>query len=337
MKLALRLLLAVAGLALFGWFIYRAGPAEIVSAFRRLGWYAPLVLLPFGVVYLFDTLGSRAAFGKHRVPAFGKLMRLRWAGEAVNSIVPSAYIGGEAVKIYLLRKQGVPPMVATSSTVIGKTIQTFAQVGFITVGAIAGLTILPAGHPARYGMFAIAAIGTVLVILLFRLQRRGMFTTLAGFTRKLQLRIPALERGETSLRELDHRIGNFWRTDPFHFRLSGLLYFTGWICDALEVFLVSHLVGMPLTWVEALAVESFTSIAKALGIFAPGSIGVQESGIVLLFRIFGLPQALGIPYAIIRRGREVIYAIIGLIFLHFEHTSLTALERRVRAQAAAES
>ena len=94
---------------------------------------------------------------------------------------------------------------------------------------------------------------------------------------------------------------------------------------------------MPLTWVEALAIESFTSVAKVVGIFAPGSIGVQESGIVLLFRIFGLPQALGIPYAIIRRGREVIYAIIGIIFLHLEHTSVRALERRVRAEAAVES
>jgi uncharacterized protein (TIRG00374 family) len=335
MKLALRLLMALAGLALFGWFIYRAGPAEITNAFHRLGWYAPLVLLPFAIVYLFDTLGFRAAFGKNPVPPFGALMRLRWAGEAVNSVVPSAYIGGEAVKIYLLRKHGVPSLVAASSTVIGKTIQTFGQVGFITVGAIAGLTILPPGHQARYGMFAVAATGTVLVILLFLLQRRGMFTTVLGFTGKLRLRIPTVER--LGLRELDDRIGNFWKTDPIHFRLSALLYFIGWICDALEVFLVSHLVGMPLTWVEALAVESFTSVAKAAGIFAPGSIGVQESGIVLLFRIFGLPEALGIPYAIIRRGREVIYAIIGMIFLHFEHTSVMTLERSVRAEAAAES
>jgi len=228
-------------------------------------------------------------------------------------------------------------MIAASSTVIGKTIQTFAQVGFITVGAIAGLTILPAGQPARYGMFAIAAVGTVLVILLFRLQRRGMFRALLGFTRKLRLPIPVFDRNESTLRELDDRIGNFWRTDPLHFRLSAVLYFIGSICDALEVLLVSHLIGMPLTWVEALAVESFTSVAKALGIFAPGSIGVQESGIVLLFRIFGLPQALGIPYAIIRRGREVIYAIIGIIFLHLEHTSVMALEQRARAEASSEA
>ena len=333
MKLTLRLLVAFAGLALFAWFVYRAGLTEIMGAFSRLGWYAPLVLVPFAIVYVFDTLGWRLAFGKQPTPSFPVLMRVRWAGEAVNNVVPSAYIGGEAVKIYLLRKHGIPAMVAASSTIVGKTIQTLAQVVFITLGAIAGLTILPAGSPARYGMFAIAAAGSVIVFLLFWWQRRGMFSALLAVTRKLGIRIAALERHETNLRELDDRIGNFSRTDPLHFRLSAAAYLIGWICDALEIFLVSHLVGMPLTWVEAVAVESFTSVAKAVGIFAPGALGVQESGIVLLFRIFGLPQALGIPYAIIRRGRELIYAMIGAIFLQLEHADLTMVERQARAEA----
>ena len=337
MKLTLRLLVAFAGLALFAWFVYRAGLTEILGAFSRLGWYAPLVLLPFVIVYLFDTLGWRFAFGKHPSPSFPVLMRIRWAGEAINNVVPSAYIGGEAVKVYLLSKRGVSTVMAASSAVIGKIIQTLAQVMFITLGAFAGLTILPSNSSARYGMFAIAAIGSVIVFLLFRLQRRGMFSALLAVARKLRLRISRLEQNETHLLHLDDRIRNFYRTDPFHFWLSTAAYLIGWICDALEIFLVSHLMGMPLTWVQALAVESFTSVAKALGIFAPGALGVQESGIVLLFRIFGLPEALGIPYAVIRRGREVVYALIGGLFLHLEHADILTLEKRARAHAGLEA
>lgn len=330
MKLALRLLVASAGLALFGWFIYRAGLTEILAAFGRLGWTAPLVLLPFLIVYFFDTLGWRAAFGKNPVPSFPVLTRVRWAGEAFNTVVPSAYIGGEAVKVYLLTKRGVSAVVAGSSAVTGKILQTLAQVVFLTIGAFAGLTILRSDSLARYGMFAIAGIGSVIVLLLFRLQRHGMFGGLLALARKFGLNIAALERNEPELLQLDDRIRNFSRTDPVHFWLSGGAYLIGWICDALEIFLVSHLMGMPLTWVEAVAVESFTSVAKALGIFVPGALGVQESGIVLLFQIFGLPEALGIPYAVIRRGREVIYALIGGIFLQLEHADIRALERRTR-------
>jgi len=72
---------------------------------------------------------------------------------------------------------------------------------------------------------------------------------------------------------------------------------------------------MPIDFSHALAVEAFISVAKALGIFVPGALGVQESGIVFLGYLFGLPPALGVSYAIIRRGREVAYAAIGGIFL----------------------
>jgi uncharacterized membrane protein YbhN (UPF0104 family) len=100
----------------------------------------------------------------------------------------------------------------------------------------------------------------------------------------------------------------------------------------LEVLLVAHLVGIPVTWQEALAIEAFASVAKAIGAFAPGSIGVQESGIVVLFRLFGLPDVLGIAYAILRRGRELLYVIVGGALLLTEETSLSSLARRVRAQ-----
>ena len=81
MKLALKIIVAGLGLALFAWFIQQAGPGEIARAFANLGWLAPVVLLPFGLVYLLDTLGWRFAFGDEGVPGvgFGTLARIRWA------------------------------------------------------------------------------------------------------------------------------------------------------------------------------------------------------------------------------------------------------------------
>jgi len=62
-KLALRLIIAAAGLALFGWFVHRTGVDTISRAFATLGWSAPLILLPFALVYLLDTVGWRLSFG----------------------------------------------------------------------------------------------------------------------------------------------------------------------------------------------------------------------------------------------------------------------------------
>lgn len=313
MKLALKIIVAVLGLALFAWFIQKAGPGEIARAFAHLGWFAPIALLPFGLVYLLDTLGWRFAFGKEGAPAvgFATLLRIRWAGESINTVLPSAYIGGEAAKVHLLHKRGVPRMRSASSVVAGKTAQVVAQVFFIAVGSIAGAANLPPESPARVGMLIITALATALVVTLLWLQRRGMFGTLAAV-----LPLRALKNRAEKLRQLDERIFEFYRKDRPHFVLSTAAYFGGWMADTLEILLVSHLLGMPIDFSQALAVEAFISVAKALGIFVPGALGVQESGIVFLCYLFGLPPALGISYAIIRRGREVVYAAIGGMFLY---------------------
>lgn len=320
MKLALRLLLGALGLALFVWFVYRAGPGEIANAFARLGWLAPLALLPFAVVYFFDTLGWRLAFGNEppRGIGFGTLMRIRWAGEAINNVFASAYIGGEAVKVHFLQKRGVPTMSAASSVVAGKTAQISAQVIFLGIGALAGAANLPGDSPARFGMLAITCAALVVVALLFWLQQRGMFSMLLALAKRFRFQTKRLAARAESLRRLDQRIFDFYRHDQRHFLLSTLAYLAGWMSDTLEILLVSHLLGIPVDWSQALAIEAFISVAKALGIFVPGALGVQEAGVVFLFLLFGLSPTLAVSYAIIRRGRDVVYALIGGVFLYVE-------------------
>lgn len=320
MKLVLRVLLAAFGMTLFAWFVYRAGPSEIARAFATLGWMAPVALLPFGLVYVLDTLGWRFAFGQEppRGVGFATLMRIRWAGEAINSVFASAYIGGEAVKVYFLQKRGVPTMDAASSVVAGKTAQILAQVAFLAIGAFAGAANLPSDSPARPGMLAVTVGAMVTVAMVFWLQQRGMFGTLLDLANRLPFRIQRLTRRGDSLRRLDQRIFDFYRKDRRHFVMSTLTYFAGWMADTLEILIVSHLLGMPVDWSQALAIEAFISVAKALGIFVPGALGVQETGVVFLFYLFGLPSTLGVSYAIIRRGRDVVYALIGGAFLYSE-------------------
>jgi uncharacterized protein (TIRG00374 family) len=337
MKLVLKFFVAAAGLVLFGWFVQRVGLSTISHAFLTLGWSAPLILLPFTLVYVLDTLGWHFAFGRVLPSAIGFtiLFRIRWAGEALNNVVPSAYLGGEAAKVYLLHKRGVATLDAASSVVAGKTAQVLAEVVFIALGAVAGASILPADSPARAGMFAITGAAIALIAMLFWLQHRGMFGTLLALTGRLRLRIRALTMRAESLRRLDRQIFDFYRNDRPHFVASVFAYLAGWIADSLEILLVSHLLGMPLDWTQALAFEAFISVAKALGVFAPAALGVQESGVVFLFYLFGLPPALGVSYAIIRRGRELIFALIGGAFLYAEEPALRGFARRVARQAEA--
>ena len=222
-----------------------------------------------------------------------------------------------------------------SSVIAGKTAQILAEVIFIGLGAVAGAAVLPTNSAARAGMFAITGAAVAVVAMLFWLQRRGIFSTLLALTGRLRVRIRAFTDRAESLRQLDRKIFAFYRNDRGRFLSSVLAYLAGWIADSLEILLVSHLLAMPVDWTQALAFEAFISVAKALGIFAPAALGVQESGVIFLFYLFGLPSALGIPYAIIRRAREIIFTLIGGAFLYTEEPTLRGLALRVARQAEA--
>ncbi|PYJ65906.1 MAG: hypothetical protein DMF38_03395 [Verrucomicrobia bacterium] len=336
-KLTLRLIIAGAGLVLFAWFVHRTGVNTISRAFTTLGWSAPLILLPYALVYLLDTVGWRLCFGRtlSKAISFGTLFRIRWAGESLNNVVPSAYLGGEAVKVYFLHKRGLPVVEGASSVVIGKTAQVLAEVIYIALGAVAGSSILPANSPARAGMFAISGAATALIAMLFWLQHRGMFSTLLALTGRLRLRIRALTSRAESLRQLDRRIFDFYRNDRRRFLSSVTFYLLGWIADSLEILLVSRLLGMPLDWSQAVAFEAFIGVAKALGVFAPAALGVQESGIIFLSYLFGFPPALAVPYAIIRRARDLTFALIGGALLYAEEPALRGFAQRVAREVEA--
>src|SRR5262245_51558583 len=86
-----------------------AGIDEIHERLGDLGWWSPLILVPYLIVNVFDTLGWRRtlpAAAAARVPFFS-LYLARMAGEAVNSVTPTAAVGGEPVKAHLLRSWGV--------------------------------------------------------------------------------------------------------------------------------------------------------------------------------------------------------------------------------------
>jgi hypothetical protein len=69
-----RLGLLVCGAALFVWLLATIGPGAVVQAFADLSWRLLIILVfPFGLTTLLDTLGWSYAFRRDTVP-FGALL-----------------------------------------------------------------------------------------------------------------------------------------------------------------------------------------------------------------------------------------------------------------------
>jgi putative membrane protein len=319
-KAAAKWILLLLGLGLVAWYIWRAGPAEIFANVGRLGWWAPLVLLPYFVVYLWDSFGWYLAFGQfpEARPRFPVLFRVRWAGEAINNILPTGYIGGEALKVYLLHKRGVPTFASSASVVTSKTCQVLSQVIFIGLGALCASDNLPDEPRTRRVMLGVALAAFAAIGLMFAIQRRGIFSTLQGALARISHRIRRLDTWRPKLRALDERIFAFYHRSPLRFLKTTSALLAGWLCDSVEIFFVCRLLGLELEPSQAIAIESLLTVAKGIGFFVPGALGVQESGLLLLFRLFHLPEPIALAYAIIRRGRDMIFVTIGALLLYSE-------------------
>lgn len=330
MKFFWKSLFLIAGLALFAWYLTGVDLSSVSRALAHLGWLAPVLLLPYLCVYVVDCLGWRFCLPRDVNVSFPILFRIRWAGEAVNNLVPSAYVGGEAVKVYLLRQCGIATTAGAPAAVVSKTAQSLAQLVCILLAAGAFLQLAGDKPGLRLGMLLVMTAGTALLAGLFWIQRRGLFASLLAITAALRLKLSFFEKRRARILEVDAAITGFYRNHRQRFYIATGCYLGGWLLDTLEIYLAAGLLGMPMMWRQALAVEAFTGVAKVLGMWVPGSIGVQESGIVMLGRLAGLPDTLSVTYALLRRARELLFALVGWFLLYLSHTSM----RKIKAETA---
>ncbi len=309
----------LAGVLVFALYLRQTDLRAVGSALKGLGFLAGLLLIPYLVVYLVDAWAWRLSFGKPTGVGYPRMFLIRWCGESVNNLVPTAYVGGEAVKVMLLKREGVPTSESTAAALISKTAQTLGQVLFLVAGAGAYLALRRDEDPLGmlWGLAAVVAGGGTVVGGLLWLQRRGVAATLVGLLGRLGVRSRRLAAHRPGWEAMDGIVAGFYRARRLRFAACAGAFLLGWMLDTVEVYLAGRLLGLPVTWGQALVLESFTGVVKVVGLWVPGALGVQESGIVLLGRWVGAPDLFGPTYALLRRARELIYAGVGWAMLAF--------------------
>jgi glycosyltransferase 2 family protein len=328
MKPWMRFLFLLLGVSICAVLLWHADWALIRGHLAKLGWMTPLVFIPYGLVYLADSLGWKLAFGREGTGKAGypTMVRIRWSGESLNNLVPSAYVGGEALKVFLLRRQEVPMGRATAAAIVSKTIQTLAQLIYLASAAFAFSSLLPTSSPVRKGLWMVMVGSLVVVGLMFWAQSRGLVRSLTAVASKLRLAQKIIREKQERIRQIDQSILRFYRDEPRYFAMSFCAYLSGWFLDTLEIWLAAYLLGMPVSWLQALAVEAFVAVAKILGLFIPAALGVQETGIILLGRAAGFPEPFCFAYAVLRRTREILFALVGWSLLALQGISLKSLK-----------
>ncbi len=316
----LRYILLTLGLVVLSLLVWHIGPANIYEAATRLGPTALLALLiPSVIMYSVEAYGWKVVLGRaaQRIP-FWRLLTIRSAGEVVNMTTPTAYLGGEPLKVYLLRKYDVPMAEGAASVVIAKTTMTIAEVFYILTGIALAFWILGAGSSAGQTITAaLLSVGLLVCSIagFVFIQQRGLFASILSLVKKLGLRIRSLEAQEEHLRSIDQTIRNFYSHHQKAFYASMVVYFLGWMAESMEVFGIIYLLGGSVSVLSALSIGALAVFIKGGSFFIPGSLGAQDAGNLLLLQAFGYSDVTGITFALLRRFRELVWIGIGLLCL----------------------
>jgi glycosyltransferase 2 family protein len=282
-------------------------PAAIVGSIADLSWRLPVILcFPVVLVAVFDTLGWRFAF--LRAVGFRVLFASRLAGEAFNLTTPAA-LGGEAVKAWLLRGR-VPLDASLASVIVAKTTITIAQGIFLLLGVVVAWSTILQGSLLLYGMLWLLGLEAIALSLFVLVQTRGML----GWVGRLfdRLGVGAI-RGRSTLGRVDDALGQFYRTAPGRLALSIAFHFGAWFLGSLETWLILKFLGNEVSFATATVIEAFGTAIKVATFLIPASLGALEGGFLATFVALGLSAPAAISFSLVRRVREVLWIVIGLV------------------------
>ena len=126
-------------------------------------------------------------------------------------------------------------------------------------------------------------------------------------------------RLEEAAGRLDERIGEFYSEKMGHFGAAVAWCFLGWCGGLVETWIVLRLLSPAHDFSTAVAIESLAMVLNNILLFIPGRVGSAEGVRIGVYALVGLTTAQGAAYALVRRGRELVWLVPGFIVLLKRH------------------
>lgn len=252
---------------------------------------------------------------------------MRWIGESVSTLVPSAAVGGDIVRARLAAIRGVPVAIAGGTVLVDLTLGVFTQAAFTILGLI--LLVNASGQrsfvrPTLVG----TVIGVVAVGGFYFVQRLGLFRFLASMVARLA-NSPEwqsmVESGETLDRTVRALYGR--RRALVSCCFVTVISLVG---GAGEIWIALHALGLHATVANAIILQSMVMTVRSAAFAVPSGIGVQEGGYLVVGNLLGIPGDAAFALSLIARVRELSIGVPGLILWQ-----IIEGRRLLRARAAA--
>ncbi|MGB9391747.1 MAG: lysylphosphatidylglycerol synthase domain-containing protein, partial [Xanthobacteraceae bacterium] len=300
------------------------GFGAVAQAFAAVGFGVAVVVLLRAVELAGAGLGWWIVVpASARCPLYACVW-VRFIREAINALLPVAQVGGEIAGGRVMTFFGIAGEVAGATLLVDILMQAVTLLLFTFVGIGVLATVV-----ADRALIGSLAAGTAILGLalagFFAAQRFGG----AKLFDRLLMALAA-KLGWSSLANRASLHDNLVRIYADLPRLGAamLVHLGVWFVGALEVLVALRLMGFPIGYGEALAIESVGQAVRAAAFLMPGALGVQEAGFIAVCAVYGIPAPAALALSLVKRVPDLTLGV-PFLFVWHAHESRALMRRRL--------
>jgi uncharacterized protein (TIRG00374 family) len=313
MKQKIVRLSALVGLLIFAFIIYKIGPKEIWKNISQISLTNFLVLVGLRVLYwLLRTINWKVILDAYEgKTSLLHLFRARMCGHSVSQLTPTAQVGSEATRIFMVNCSS--RKVALASVIVDKTVEFLAVVAFTIVGVAMVFFRIPLPGNLKTIFIGGVIVSSLMVLFLISKQKKGLLGWVLDIIGKIKIRFKFLEQNREKIKETDQHISEFYSSHRGSFIRAFSLYSLLIMLWVAEIHLGLKFIGVTdISFVDSFLITVLGNLAFIFPII-PGSLGVYEATYIGLFALLGLSAGAALTLVLIRRIIALLLAGFGLL------------------------
>ena len=307
----LNIVVAIVGVALLIYTVQRAGGwGAIVEGVGTIGWWFAVVVL-IGALRMVCRTRAWMICANDPQLRFAEAFGAWLASDAMGNLTPLGLLASEPLKVMMVRAR-----ISTVTSIASVTIENI----FYTVSVLAVLlsgtwlflqraNVPPGLEQVSKLIIGAAAFAAVIGVWALR-ARPALLSKFEPLIRKL---VGKSDAPADAIRDVEAQIYAVPRWPLSRIARVGMWEVAFHIGAVGETWLVLRLLVPDITLAEAFLLESAGRFVIVAFKFVPYRLGVDEVGSGAVATALGLPPAIGVTLALVRRLRIIVLNAVGLI------------------------
>lgn len=316
----------VLGSALFLLFLYYFGKDALNLIKLNINfYYLSIFILISLATFIPATMRFKVILDIYKKISIFTLARQTISAFAVSYITPVTRLGGEPVRIYMLKKEcKIDYKIGTTAVVLDKFVEILGSTIYGIIGLILLISLfgVPTYFKIIFGSLVFFTLFILYLIYHKSVKGEGSFTSLFVFLRLNKIK--KFKKFFISLKGIDSNMKDFFKNHKKSFFLSCFYYVISGILFIFQFKFLLLSIGFDASLLQLILIINIWGLLNFVPI--PGSLGFLEAGQSSLFYLLNGETATGFAMTLILRVGYLLIVCLGFLFI--SHFSIKRIRER---------